>query len=271
MASRTGSVTDRKRGQSAGPHRWRSPSAVSAIGLVTIGRPLMPSIEHGSRLHSDAHHRSRIRARRSVRLQALSRWRRGGGRGARLWRLTPPAGASRRGCGRRPEPARALAVLIGLGTWQVERLHWKRALIAEREAQLAAPPEPLPATARTGGLGFPPGHRRRQVPPRSRAAVRRGRDRRPRRPSRADAAGSARMAPPSWSIAAGCRRTGRIRRRAARGSSTGAVEVSRHRALPRRRPARLVHARQPAGAGPLVRLRPAGARSARSASSCCRW
>ena len=39
-----------------------------------------------------------------------------------------------------------LAVLIGLGTWQIERLQWKRALIAERQAQLAAPAEPLPAT-----------------------------------------------------------------------------------------------------------------------------
>jgi surfeit locus 1 family protein len=41
----------------------------------------------------------------------------------------------------------ALALLLALGTWQVERLHWKEALIAAREAQLAAPPEPLPAEA----------------------------------------------------------------------------------------------------------------------------
>jgi surfeit locus 1 family protein len=41
--------------------------------------------------------------------------------------------------------AGAFAVLLALGTWQVERLHWKEALIAERAAQLAAPPEPLPA------------------------------------------------------------------------------------------------------------------------------
>ena len=40
-----------------------------------------------------------------------------------------------------------LLVLLGLGTWQLERLGWKRALIAERQAQLAAPAEPLPATA----------------------------------------------------------------------------------------------------------------------------
>jgi surfeit locus 1 family protein len=31
-------------------------------------------------------------------------------------------------------------VLLGLGTWQLERLEWKRTLIAEREARFAAPP-----------------------------------------------------------------------------------------------------------------------------------
>ena len=39
----------------------------------------------------------------------------------------------------------ALIALIGLGTWQVQRLHWKDALIAEREAGLAAPPLGLAA------------------------------------------------------------------------------------------------------------------------------
>ena len=38
-----------------------------------------------------------------------------------------------------------LIVLVGLGTWQVERLQWKEGLIAQRMAQLAAPPEALPA------------------------------------------------------------------------------------------------------------------------------
>lgn len=33
-----------------------------------------------------------------------------------------------------------LAALIGLGTWQVQRMHWKEGLIAERAAGLAAPP-----------------------------------------------------------------------------------------------------------------------------------
>lgn len=34
----------------------------------------------------------------------------------------------------------ALAVLIALGSWQVQRLHWKEAVIAEREAALARAP-----------------------------------------------------------------------------------------------------------------------------------
>ena len=41
----------------------------------------------------------------------------------------------------------AFLVLVGLGTWQVERLQWKESLIAERQARLAAPPEPLPSDA----------------------------------------------------------------------------------------------------------------------------
>jgi surfeit locus 1 family protein len=39
----------------------------------------------------------------------------------------------------------ALIVLVGLGTWQVERLRWKEDLVAARSAQLAAPPVALPA------------------------------------------------------------------------------------------------------------------------------
>ena len=40
-----------------------------------------------------------------------------------------------------------LILLAGLGSWQVERLHWKEGLIAERAARLAAPATPLPAAA----------------------------------------------------------------------------------------------------------------------------
>jgi surfeit locus 1 family protein len=41
----------------------------------------------------------------------------------------------------------ALAVLVGLGTWQVQRLQWKLALIERVEAGLAAEPVTLPADA----------------------------------------------------------------------------------------------------------------------------
>jgi surfeit locus 1 family protein len=37
----------------------------------------------------------------------------------------------------------AFAVLIGLGTWQLQRLQWKNALIAQIEARVHAPPVPL--------------------------------------------------------------------------------------------------------------------------------
>lgn len=36
-----------------------------------------------------------------------------------------------------------LALLIGLGTWQVQRLHWKTDLLARIAAAEAAPPQPL--------------------------------------------------------------------------------------------------------------------------------
>ena len=42
----------------------------------------------------------------------------------------------------------AMAILLALGTWQVERLAWKEAMIARIEARIHASPEPLPATAR---------------------------------------------------------------------------------------------------------------------------
>jgi surfeit locus 1 family protein len=41
----------------------------------------------------------------------------------------------------------ALALLLWLGTWQVERLAWKTDLIARREAALAAPTVPAPESA----------------------------------------------------------------------------------------------------------------------------
>lgn len=39
-----------------------------------------------------------------------------------------------------------LVLLIGLGTWQLERLRWKTALIERIEGRLTAEPAPLPAT-----------------------------------------------------------------------------------------------------------------------------
>jgi len=40
-----------------------------------------------------------------------------------------------------------LVVLLGLGTWQIERKLWKEALIATLSERLTAPPEPLPPAA----------------------------------------------------------------------------------------------------------------------------
>ena len=39
----------------------------------------------------------------------------------------------------------AVAIMLGLGTWQVERLAWKNALIERIESGLRAAPAPLPA------------------------------------------------------------------------------------------------------------------------------
>jgi surfeit locus 1 family protein len=39
-----------------------------------------------------------------------------------------------------------LAVLIGLGTWQVQRLSWKQDILADLDARIAAGPVALPAT-----------------------------------------------------------------------------------------------------------------------------
>jgi surfeit locus 1 family protein len=39
------------------------------------------------------------------------------------------------------------AILIGLGVWQLERLHWKEGLIGEIEARSTVKPQPLPPVA----------------------------------------------------------------------------------------------------------------------------
>lgn len=48
----------------------------------------------------------------------------------------------------------ALGILLSLGTWQVQRLHWKEGLIADIEARRTMPPVPLAdieAMAKSGG------------------------------------------------------------------------------------------------------------------------
>ncbi len=47
----------------------------------------------------------------------------------------------------------ALAVLVGLGTWQVHRLDWKTTLIATIEARAGAPAIPLPADLTSENIG----------------------------------------------------------------------------------------------------------------------
>lgn len=48
--------------------------------------------------------------------------------------------------------AAGMALLVGLGLWQVERLNWKRALMATIEARVAAPAVPVPMEAEWPGL-----------------------------------------------------------------------------------------------------------------------
>ena len=64
----------------------------------------------------------------------------------------PRAGRAGRPADRKPERAGLLLVLVvlavaamlGLGTWQVQRLAWKTDLIEQRAASLAADPVALP-------------------------------------------------------------------------------------------------------------------------------
>nr|WP_132387477.1 SURF1 family protein [Novosphingobium sp. PhB165] len=46
-----------------------------------------------------------------------------------------------------------MALFIALGVWQVQRLHWKHALIAQVDARTRAAPVPLPADAVLAGKG----------------------------------------------------------------------------------------------------------------------
>ena len=46
----------------------------------------------------------------------------------------------------------AMAVLVGLGVWQLQRLAWKEGLVAQIAARARAAPQPLPAQAQWAGL-----------------------------------------------------------------------------------------------------------------------
>jgi surfeit locus 1 family protein len=51
----------------------------------------------------------------------------------------------------------ALLLLVGLGVWQIQRLHWKEGLIAARRAAVSATPVAAPETAAAArGLEFSP-------------------------------------------------------------------------------------------------------------------
>lgn len=56
---------------------------------------------------------------------------------------TRPASLDRGSVWRATLVVAAVAVMVGLGTWQVQRLQWKTGLIADREAALALPPVDL--------------------------------------------------------------------------------------------------------------------------------
>jgi surfeit locus 1 family protein len=55
----------------------------------------------------------------------------------------------------------AVAVMVGLGVWQLERLSWKLDLIARVNARLAADPEPLPGPAQWSRLAEADGEYRK--------------------------------------------------------------------------------------------------------------
>lgn len=46
-----------------------------------------------------------------------------------------------------------VAILVGLGLWQLQRLEWKEGVLARIEAQMAAAPGPLPAQGSTSEAG----------------------------------------------------------------------------------------------------------------------
>jgi surfeit locus 1 family protein len=57
----------------------------------------------------------------------------------------------------------AMAVLVGLGVWQIKRLHWKEQLLAEIAAATTSPPEPLAEALAQGSDGLRTEFRRVQA------------------------------------------------------------------------------------------------------------
>lgn len=57
----------------------------------------------------------------------------------------------------------AMAILIGLGVWQVKRLHWKEHLLAQVAAAQSAPPEPLAVVLGHGADGLDTDYRKVQA------------------------------------------------------------------------------------------------------------
>ena len=57
----------------------------------------------------------------------------------------------------------ALAVLVGLGLWQLKRLHWKEGLIAQIETRTKAPPIALKDATLMAGEGRDPSYHRVRV------------------------------------------------------------------------------------------------------------
>ena len=125
-----------------------------------------------------------------------------------------------------------LAVLLGLGTWQVHRLHWKEAILAQIARAEAAPPVPLPSRTRALHQG------RRHRPPARRPvrAIRRRGARHARGPA-------ARHLPDPAAGTPG-------RAAAVGGSRLGAAEAARRRSPSRK-------ARPPSSATSTQRKRPA--------------
>ena len=113
-----------------------------------------------------------------------------------------------------------LVVLLGLGTWQVQRLHWKQELLAQIARAEAAPAVPLPAEPEpfSQGAGDRASARRPGRLVRRRGARHAGGPATGRPADRA--AGTCRWRRRSWSIAAGCR-TASAPDRAARGGGDG--------------------------------------------------